>query len=103
MSPFWRFAFVLAVFRFARLIGIVLIFSVVGPLAIAALMSLIVVVFGAALLQMLLVLVDLDALRAMVSIAVWLLAFATVRAASFRRRPCRTDIRARLRSMPGST
>ena len=61
--------------RLGRLIGIILIFSVVGPLAIAAVTSLIVVAFGAALLQLVLAFVDLGALRPMFSIAVWLLAF----------------------------
>jgi hypothetical protein len=64
--------------RFARAIGIVLIFSIVGPLAIAALISLIVVAFGAALLQIFLSLLELDALRTMISVAVGLLAFVTV-------------------------
>ena len=56
--------------RLGRLIGIILIFSVVGPLAFAALTSLIVVAFGAALLQLLLAFVDLSALRPTFSIAV---------------------------------
>jgi hypothetical protein len=64
--------------RLGRLIGIILIFSVVGPLAFAALTSLIVVAFGAALLQLLLAFVDLSALRPVISIAVWLLAFLAV-------------------------
>ena len=64
--------------RFARAIGIVLIFSVVGPLTIAALISLIVAGLGAALLQMFLALLELEALRTMVSIAIVLLALATV-------------------------
>jgi hypothetical protein len=63
--------------RFARAIGIVLIFSIAGPLSIAALISLIVVAFGAALLQMFLALLELDALRTMISVAVGLLAFVT--------------------------
>ena len=66
--------------RLGRLIGIILIFSVVGPLAFAALTSLIVVAFGAALLQLLLAFVDLSALRPVISIAVWLLAFLAVMA-----------------------
>ena len=66
--------------RLGRLIGIILIFSVVGPLAFAALTSLIVVALGAALLQLLLVFVDLSALRSVISIAVWLLAFLAVMA-----------------------
>lgn len=64
--------------RFARAIGIVAIFAIVGPLTIAALVSLIVVAFGAALLHMFLVLLQLEALRGMISIAIWLLAFVTV-------------------------
>jgi len=64
--------------RFGRAIGIVLIFSIVGPLSIAALVSLIVVALGAALLQMFLALLELEALRTMVSVAVALLAIATV-------------------------
>lgn len=64
--------------RLVRAIGIVLIFSVVGPLTMAVLISLIAVAFGAALLQMFLALIELDAMRTMVSVAVWLLAFVTV-------------------------
>jgi hypothetical protein len=64
--------------RLLRATGIVLIFSVVGPLTIAALISLIAVAFGAALLQMFLALVELDAMRTMISVAVWLLALVTV-------------------------
>jgi hypothetical protein len=62
------------------LIGIILIFSVMGPLALAALTSLLVVAFGAALMQLLLVFVDLSALRSVISIAVWLLALLAVMA-----------------------
>lgn len=67
--------------RFARAFGIILIFSLVGPLSIAALTSAIVAAFGAALLQMLLAIVDLDALRTVFSVAIWLLAVAVVVAA----------------------
>lgn len=67
--------------RFARTIGIVLIFSVAGPLTMAALISLIAVALGAALLQMFLALLELEALRTMVSVAVVLLALATTLAA----------------------
>ncbi|MBR1225416.1 MULTISPECIES: hypothetical protein [unclassified Bradyrhizobium] len=67
--------------RFARAIGIVLIFSIAGPLTIAALISLIVVGFGAALLQMFLALLELEALRTIVSVAIVLLALATMLAA----------------------
>jgi hypothetical protein len=64
--------------RLGRLIGIILIFSVVGPLAFATLTSLIVVAFGAAFLQLLLAFVDLSALRSVISVAVGLLAFLAV-------------------------
>jgi hypothetical protein len=64
--------------RFARAIGIVLIFSIAGPLATAGLISLIVVGLGAALLQLLLALLELEALRAVISVAVGLLAFVTM-------------------------
>lgn len=64
--------------RFARAIGVVLIFSVVGPLTMAALISLIAVTLGATLLQMFLVFLQLEALRTMVSVAVVLLAIATM-------------------------
>ena len=67
--------------RLVRAIGIVLIFSVVGPLTMAVLISLIAVALGAALLQMFLALIELDAMRTMVSVAVWLLAFVTLLAA----------------------
>ncbi|WP_246666799.1 hypothetical protein [Bradyrhizobium guangdongense] len=67
--------------RFARTIGIVLIFSVAGPLTMAALISLIAVALGATLLQMFLALLELEALRTMVSVAVVLLAIATMLAA----------------------
>ena len=64
--------------RLGRLIGIIMIFSVVGPLAIAAVTSLIVVAFGAALLQLVLAFVDLNALHPVISVAVGLLAFLAV-------------------------
>ena len=61
-----------------RWIGIVLIFSVVGPLTFAALVALIAIALGAPFLQLLLVFVDLGALRTVISVAVWLLAGAAV-------------------------
>ena len=64
--------------RFARAIGIVLIFSIAGPLITAALISLIVVGLGAALLQLFLALLELEALRTVISVAVGLLAFVTM-------------------------
>jgi hypothetical protein len=64
--------------RLSRAAGIVVIFSVVGPLTTAALVSVAVTAFGAAVLQMFLALVELEALRARVSIAIVLLAIVTV-------------------------
>lgn len=64
--------------RLFRVAGIVVIFSVVGPLTIAALVSVTVTALGAAVLQMFLVLLELEALRALASIAVVLLAIVTV-------------------------
>lgn len=70
---------VAAVFRrLSRVAGIVVIFSVVGPLTTAALISVTVTALSAAVLQMFLVLLDLEALRALASIAVVLLAIVTV-------------------------
>jgi hypothetical protein len=68
--------------RLSRLIGIVAIFSIVGPLAMAALVSLIVVALGAPILQLVFAVVDLDALHGVLSIAVWLLAFVVILATS---------------------
>ena len=59
------------------MIGIILIFSIVGPIVIAILISLVVVALGTALLQVF-VFVDLGALRGVISIAVWLLAGGVV-------------------------
>jgi hypothetical protein len=68
-----------AAFRgLARWIGIVAIFSVVGPLAVMVLITLVVVGFGAPLLQLLVDFVNLDVLRTLVSVAVWLLVVATL-------------------------
>jgi hypothetical protein len=62
----------------ARWIGIVAIFSVAGPLAVVALITLIMVGFGAPLLQLMVDFVNIDALRTIVSVAVWLLVVATL-------------------------
>ena len=59
----------------ARLIGIVMIFSIVGPAALATLISLIMVAFGAALLQLVLIFVGPETLRPAMVVAVGLLAF----------------------------
>jgi hypothetical protein len=64
--------------RLSRVTGIVVIFSVVGPLTTAVLVSVTATALGAAVLQMLLALLELEALRALVSIAIVLLAIATV-------------------------
>ena len=67
-----------AIFRsLGRVIGIVLIFSIVGPLAFATLILLIVAGFSAPLLQIALDLVNLGALGTVVSVALWLLVVAT--------------------------
>jgi hypothetical protein len=58
-------------------IGIVLIFSIVGSLAFATLILLIVAGFSAPLLQIALDLVNLGALGTVVSVALWLLVVAT--------------------------
>lgn len=64
--------------RLSCVVGIVVVFSVVGPLTTAALVSVVVTALGAAMLQMFFVLLDLEALRALASIAILLLAIATV-------------------------
>lgn len=64
--------------RLSCVVGIVVVFSVVGPLTTAALVSVVVTALGAAVLQMFFVLLDLEALRALASIAILLLAIATV-------------------------
>jgi hypothetical protein len=64
--------------RLLRAAGIVVIFSIVGPLTTAALVSVMVTALGAAVLQVFLALLGLEALRTLVSIAVVLLAIATV-------------------------
>lgn len=64
--------------RLWRVAGIVVIFSVVGPLTVAALVSVMVTTLGAAVLQMFLALLELEALRTLVSVAIVLLAIATI-------------------------
>jgi hypothetical protein len=64
--------------RLGRVLGIVAIFAVVGPLTLAALVSLIVIALGAPLLQLLFAMVDLGALQNVISTAVWLLAFVVL-------------------------
>lgn len=64
--------------RLSRVAGIIVIFSVVGPLTVAALVSVTVMALGAAVLQMFLALLQLEALRTLVSIGIVLLAIATM-------------------------
>ena len=67
--------------RLARMIGIVAIFSILGPLAFSALTLLIVAVFGAPLVELMLAFVNLEALRSIISLAMWLVAVASALAA----------------------
>jgi hypothetical protein len=64
--------------RLLRAIGITATFAIVGPLAMAAVVTLIVVALGAPILELLFAVVDIEALRGVLSIAVWLLAFVVV-------------------------
>jgi hypothetical protein len=64
--------------RAARFLGIVAIFTVIGPLTVAAIVSLLIVTLGAPLLQLLLAIADLDALRTVASFAAWLLAAVAI-------------------------
>jgi hypothetical protein len=65
----------------ARFGGVVAVFAIVGPLVIAAIVSLVVGALGARLVDALLVWLDLGMLRAVVSYAAWLLAVVALRAA----------------------
>ncbi len=67
--------------RLARSLGIVIIFTIVGPLAATAVFGLFVLVVGVPLLQIMLELVDLGALSAWLSVAVFLLVFFALAAA----------------------
>jgi hypothetical protein len=67
--------------RAARLIGVVAVFAIIGPLAIAAIVSTVVSALGARLLDAVLVWLDLGVLRAVASFAAWLLTVVVVRAA----------------------
>ena len=60
--------------RAGKFLGIILIFTIAGPLTIAAIVSVIVIALGAPLLQLLLAVADLDMLRTVASFAAWLLA-----------------------------
>jgi hypothetical protein len=67
--------------RLLRVIGIVVIFFIVGPLAFAMLILVMVAGFGAPLLQMFLVFAELDAISTIVSVALWLLTVGAMLAA----------------------
>ena len=62
----------------ARMIGIVAIFSMLGPFAFAALVLLLVAVFGAPLLELMQAFVSPGTLRSLVSVAAWVLGFAAI-------------------------
>lgn len=64
--------------RVARFLGIIAIFTIVGPLTIAAIVSLLIIALGAPVLQLLLAIADLDALRSVASFAAWLLAAVAI-------------------------
>lgn len=66
--------------RAARFVGIVAIFTIAGPLTVAAIVLLLIVVLGGPLLQLLLAIADLDALRTVASLAAWLLVMFAVMA-----------------------
>lgn len=67
--------------RAARLMGVVAVFAIIGPLVIAAIVSTAVSALGARLLDAVLVWLDLGMLRAVASFATWLLTVVVVRAA----------------------
>ena len=67
--------------RLVRAAGIVVIFSLAGPLALAALISLIVLALGVPFLEAILLLVRIESMRTVLSVAVWLLALASILAA----------------------
>ncbi len=67
--------------RLARSLGIVVIFAIVGPLAATAVFGLFILLVGVPLLQIMLELIDLGALSAWLSVAVFLLVFFALAAA----------------------
>jgi hypothetical protein len=71
----------LALNRLARGLGIVAIFAIVGPLAVAAVFGLVILVIGIPLLQVMLALFELETMRAWLSVAVFLLLFFALAAA----------------------
>ena len=67
--------------RVGRSLGIVAVFSILGPIAVAAFFMLVVLVVGIPLLQLMLTMVDLEALRPWLSIAAFLLIVFSLAAA----------------------
>jgi len=67
--------------RLARSMGVVVIFTMVGPLAVAALFGIFVLVIGIEMVQLMLEFFELEALRAWLSIAFTLLLFFALVAA----------------------
>ena len=68
--------------RVARSLGIVVIFTIVGPLAVTAVFGLFVLTIGIPMLQIMLEFVELQTLRGWLSIAVFLLIFFALAAAA---------------------
>ena len=68
--------------RLARSLGIVVIFTIVGPLAATAVFGLFVLLVGVPMLQIMLGLVELETVRAWLSVAVFLLVFFALAAAA---------------------
>ena len=66
---------------FARFAGIVAIFAIAGPLAFAAQVVVVTAGFGAPLIELLKMLIKLDTLGTLISVAVWVLAIASTLAA----------------------
>jgi hypothetical protein len=66
---------------FARIAGIVAIFAIVGPLAFAAQVVLVMAGFNAPLIELLKMLLKLDTVNTLVSVAVWVLAITSMLAA----------------------
>ena len=71
----------LAIKRLARSLGIVVIFAIVGPLAVTAVFGLFVLAIGVPMLQVMLDMFELETLRGWQSVAVFLLVFFSLAAA----------------------
>ena len=72
--------------RFGRSLGIVAVFNVLGPLVIASIFAIVVLVLGLSFLQLVLSLVSLEVLRPWLSVAGILLLMFTLVAAQRKRR-----------------